>query len=266
MVLQDDYVDSLAEEVLTEMATSFFGARKQVDDSIVVLNSYAESLRKKEAEVEAGARFLAWMLISKETVSEFYRSIGISEGTFPLEREMSDRFLPEEMPGALTAKGVFVKLTIHAYKNLHKLCDEYMNGKKLEEMQKYDPNAIDSGYRIMEGMCQVVNEQIRKINSEMRPGQTLRYFKRFNPTHEAREDITGGMTFGASGSECRINQALAFEPVAMKDFCLKEYPAFPSWDSAEGKIISCCRKIWDTRQKEARNLIDEVKKRYKKPW
>jgi len=266
MVLREDYVDSLAEEVLTEMATSFFGARKQVDDSITVLHSYAESLRKKEAEVNAGARFLAWMMLSPETVSAFYQSIGIPEGTFPLEREMSDRFLPKEMPGSLTAKGVFVKLTIHAYKNLHKLCEEYMNGKKAGDLEKYDPQSIDSGYRIMQGMCQVINEQINKINSEMRPGQTLRYFKRFNPTHESREDITGGMTFGASGTECRINQALAFKPVAMQDFCLREYPQLPKPESIEEKIVSRCRKIWDTRQQEARSLIEEVKKRYKKQW
>ncbi len=264
MVLRDDYVDSLAEEVLTEMATSFFGARKQVDDSITVLERYAESLRKKEEEVEAAARFLAWMMVSPETPAEFYQSIGISQNTFPLEGELSDRFLPKEMPGALTAKGMFVKLTIHAYKTLHKLCDEYMNGKKSKEMEKYDPYAIDSGYRIMQGMCQLVNEQINKINSEMRPGQTLRYFKRFSPCTEAREDITGGMTFGASGSECRLNQALAFEPIDMKSFCLKEYPLLPTPDEAEGKLVSCCKKVWDSRRKEAQHIIEEVKKTYKK--
>ncbi|MGE0085191.1 MAG: hypothetical protein AB7S75_12310 [Desulfococcaceae bacterium] len=264
MVLRDDYVDSLAEEVLTEMATSFFGARKQVDDSITVLERYAEQLRKKEAEVNAGARFLAWMMISPETLAEFYRSIGISENTFSPEREVSDRFLPKEMPGALTAKGIFVKLTIHAYKILHKLCDEYMNGRKAEDLEKYDPHAIDSGYRIMQGMCQIVNEQIHKINSEMRPGQTLRCFKRFSPGTQTKEDITGGMTFGASGSDCRLNQALAFEPVNMKSYCLKEYPELPAPDRVEEKIVSCCRKIWDTRQKEARDIIEEVKKRLKR--
>ncbi|MEZ4528802.1 MAG: hypothetical protein R2941_23065 [Desulfobacterales bacterium] len=261
MVLRDDYVDSLAEEVLTEMATSFFGARKQVDDSITVLERYAESLRKKAEEVEAGARFLAWMMVSPETVAQFYQTIGISENTFPLEGEVSDRFLPGEMPGALTAKGVFVKLTIHAYKTLQKLCDEYMNGKKANDMEKHDPNAIDSGYRIMQALCQLVNEQINKINSEMRPGQTLRYFKRFSPGTETKEDITGGMTFGASGSECRLNRALAFEPIDMNSFCLKEYPVLPAPDEAEAKLISLCKKVWDSRQKQARDILEEVKKR-----
>ncbi|MEE4354881.1 MAG: hypothetical protein V2I97_00325 [Desulfococcaceae bacterium] len=263
MVLRENYVDGLAEEVLTEMAFSFFGERREVEDAIRVLQQYAQALREKETEVETAARFLAYLAVDTKELEAFYTSAGAEKNIFPLDKELPDRFLPEEMPGAFTAKGVYQKLLLHAYRILQKLCDEYMNGKKAEELAKDDPGNTDAAYRVFMGMCRIINEKISKINKENRPGQTLRYFKRFRPETEIRENITGGSTFCGSGSECRINQALSFEQIDPDAFGLKIYPELPPADQMKEKIADCCAKVWNSRQAEARSLMAEVKKRCK---
>jgi hypothetical protein len=209
----------------------------------------------------ARAAFLSYVLLTDEAVIQLYEALKIGPEIFQTPGAVTEYLLPEEIPKALTNKGVYVKLVCRVYAALQKACDEYIHGKLAEDLQKDDPETLDAGYNMVVEMHRIINERIAQMNNEMRPGQTLRYFKRFNPDAETKADVTGGMTFGASGSMCRINQALCFEPIDFKALKIKIYPPLPPLEKAEDRIESLCAKLYGRHPEQVKSLIADLKNR-----
>ena len=62
MGLNDDFIDPLVEEILTDVAGSFFETRRQLDEKIDLFHSYAQALRRKETEVRDPAAHSSFIL------------------------------------------------------------------------------------------------------------------------------------------------------------------------------------------------------------
>ena len=258
MGLHDNFVDSLAEELLRDMANTFFGKRKQMEERINIFYKYVEALRKKEAEVNARAAFFNYLL-HWEGSAEFFVSIQVDSKVFPSQETMPDLTFPVYIPYALTLKGEFVNLVNEAYDSLQKICMEYIFGKEFYEFKDQDIGTLSVYYKLIDEMAYLLNEDIRKYNEEVSPANVLQYFKRFNPETIKKEYFTGGSSF--SGDDCGLNRNLAFKPINHEELNLKKYQELPPLYRVSGKIKTYCKKIYARNQADIKNMISQLKRK-----
>ena len=105
MMSHDDFSESLADEVLTDMANNFFGDRVQLEENIRLLHKTADLLRKKEAGIYEKAAFLNYLMLTPQTARSIYRASGIDTDVFAVKGDVTEKTLPAYLPSALTKKG-----------------------------------------------------------------------------------------------------------------------------------------------------------------
>jgi len=254
----NDFNEPLVEEFLTEMADNFFGTRRKLEHLTEVFFSYIEMLRKREKEVEDKAGFLNYLLLDAKLSPDFYRAIHLdvpemlSEITFPNE------ILPKKFPFAFTEKGEFVKLVLHAYELLQKASDEYNNGKHDSELAEDDEEAEkgDVYYKLVVNMCDVINEKVKKVNTDMTPSAVLQFVKKFDAAAENAEQFTGAMF---SKYDCNFDNKFAYCPIDFDSLKLKIFPELPKKIKVESEIISFCKRVYSDNKEAFKKRISALK-------
>lgn len=261
MNLRDDYIEGMAEELLTDMADRFFSKRRGLEDTIQTLESYVAALKKKKRQVDRRARFLSLLLTGRETARKFYREIGGDPETYALPPELSDGALPPYLSPALTAKGEYLKLVFRAYERLQESVDGYLYGVTDTDGQNRLPENIEAHYTLIEKMCDLVNEQIETVNREMPPGRILDCFRRFDPAMDEKCYITGG---GSDYSdECTLNRRMAFKTLDMHSFELVKLPDLPPINNVRPVISNFCKKLFREETHKIHEVMNTVKHRLK---
>ncbi|QTA93879.1 hypothetical protein [Desulfonema magnum] len=255
----NDFSDALVEEVLTDAACTFFGARKQMEEMIALFGSFVESLRENEAKVADRAGFLNYLLLGGHAARDFYKFLRVDSPDILLESQFSGAPLPTEIPFAFTKRGEFTKLVLGAYNDLQKVCDEYVNGKADETCCEKNIGKISVYYNLIVSMCDFINEKVRSMNCDMSPSSVLQFAKKFDPGAEKKACITGGMCFG--GDECGINQRLAFQPVDLDSLDLKTYPELPKQDKVASEITLFCKTLYSCSKDEIKKRIFDLKEK-----
>ncbi|MGA8279800.1 MAG: hypothetical protein WB853_02800, partial [Desulfobacterales bacterium] len=129
MGFNDDFIDPLVEEILTDVAGSFFGNRRLLDEKIDLFHSYVQALRFKEAEVRNPAALLNNLLLQGHQAPAFYEMLNV-EGTL---LTAAGAVVPQNaqlcMPFAFGFCTRFVKLVCNAYDALQKSCAVYLHGR-----------------------------------------------------------------------------------------------------------------------------------------
>ncbi|WP_054648110.1 hypothetical protein [Salidesulfovibrio brasiliensis] len=164
-----DYADGLQQDVVSEMAEHYFGARKNLESMIEVLQEWAEELRFKEGRVLAAAGNLHALLIDEKTVRDFYMSLDIVPACVPPFEESLKATNMDRVPFALTRKGRWTKCVKEAYHGLSKATDTYLNGTYYtdEEGRK----RLTVHYIRLKAMVQYVNEEVIRVNEDMSPSE-----------------------------------------------------------------------------------------------
>ncbi len=252
----NDFCDPMIEEVISDAADSFFGARRQLDGMMDLFQSYVEAFREKEVELAARAGFVKYLLLGRETAGDFYKSISIDSPEILLEGDFSDNALPATIPFAFTVKGEYISLVLRAYNDLQKASDEYINGENDNGANGKGTGSIVY-YNLIIKMCELINEKVHQMNTEMSPITVLQFFRRLNPGTGSKERITGGNTF--DGYERCINQKLAYQPINFDSLQLKKYPELPKQDQVDSDIISFCKKIYSGNKEEIKKRLSQVK-------
>lgn len=257
MSLHKNFSDSMAEEVLTDMADTFFGARKELENTIKAFQSLVETLRKKETEVDAGAGFLNHLLLYGKAGSDFYTSIKVDTPSILLESKIPDQMLLPKVPFALTSKGKFIKLVLRAYDALQEACDEYINGKYYKDPEE-KVKRVTVHYKQIKIMCKIINEEIQKINRNLNPACVLEYAKGLDYETREKERITGGTL---DGYTCSIQEKLEYKPIDFDSLHLKKYPKLPKKDTVISEIKSFCRNLYNKNKADIDKLISDLEKR-----
>ncbi len=254
----NDFSDTLAEEVLTDMADTFFGARKQLEDMIEIFQSLVEELREKEVEVAGRAGFLHYVLLRGKVAGDFYESIKVDSPQILLESKFSDKCLPYKIPFAFTDRGKFTKLVLWAYDALQNACDEYINGKYYDDPEEKGRKKLTIHYKLIKNMCKVINEKVYKVNTDVSPVCVLQYAKKFDPETMEKERIAGA-TFG--GYACSIDEKLAYKTIDFDSLQLKKYPELPKEDKVNFEITLFCKKNYPKYKDEIKKLISDLEDR-----
>ncbi|QTA83000.1 Uncharacterized protein dnl_53930 [Desulfonema limicola] len=261
MPLNDNFADSISQEVLTEMAGNFFGSRKQLENSINIFYEYVKALKEKEQDINTRVSILNFILTGTEILKDFFKAVKINPDNFMILEKFPEYTPPVHIPFALTQKGVFIKLVIQAYSDLEKACNSYMNGKNPDYLQQEkNLEKINSYYTLINEMCILINQDIHKHNQDVSPAMVLQRFKRFDPVVVQKQRITGGSTF--NGENSSLSSELAFQPIDIEKLNLKTFPLLRPVNDAEETINNFCKKIYNVREEKIRAAISELRKKY----
>jgi|GEM_PF-594318 hypothetical protein len=262
MNLNNDFNEPLVEEFLTVMADNFFGKRRELEHLTEVFYSYVEMLRKREKEVRDKAGFLNYLLLDAKLSPDFYRSIHrsihLEVPEMPSEIKIPDEILTLKTCSAFTVKGEFVKFVLHAYDLLQKASDEYNNGKHDSELADEGEEAEkgDVYYKLLVNMCNVINEKVKKVNTDMSASSVLQFVKKFDSASEQAENITGTMF---SKYDCNLDEKFAYCPIDFDSLRLKVFPELPRKIRVESEITAFCRSVYSDNKEDIKKRISALK-------
>jgi len=265
MSIQDDYAKNLADEVLSDMAENFFGARKQLDETIDLFYEYVAELKKKQSLLEERFRFLNYLLLNSQEVSQFYEELGIQDtGTIPREGGLSEKAIPVNGPSAITLRGKYVKLVMWAYETVQKGCKAYSHGMDYQEMKRVGFEQRDAYYDLVIGMHQLINKEIRRVNAKVSPSHILQTAKRFDPETQQKEKFTGGGAY--YGDDSSLNRELNYKPIDKASLNIQKFPDLPEADRVDHRISKFCKDCFSRHSESIRRIIHEVQEKIQEKY
>ncbi len=252
----DDLPDILAEEVLGDMAESFFGARVEIDEKLELFEEYRKALESKGRMVSSAAGFFNFLLLDKRAASEFFAMLKKDPGSLTENKGFSKNELPERMPTALTAKGLFVKLFLLGYEALRKRCAEYVSGEHVDGFSESPEVKVPVSYEMLKHMSELINEKIRMVN-ERSAICTLQYTRQFDPEKLEKEKITGGC-FSDAGCD-NLEKNLKFTPIKFDSLEIETYPELPQLEGVKKEVENFAGNLFSRKTSEAKKAIGEIK-------
>lgn len=255
MVDFSEFADQLQQEVVTDMAESYFGARKDLDDMIEAFNGMVAELREMEPSLSQAAARLHHLLLDRQTAKEFYITLDILPSCIPFTRETPRPFFAS-LPFAFTGAGRYEKCVSRAYDLLQKTADVYLNGKYYESEEYPGKKRLTVHYIRLKALCEHINEKIAQVNEQMSPSNALRYVKEMDPVQVEREKTLGQ---GCLSEGCSLDNDLRFTPIDFKSLGLLVIQDLPPLRRVREAINVFCRSVYQTRTEEVQDAMDDLK-------
>jgi hypothetical protein len=256
MGFNDDFIDPLVEEILTDVAGSFFENRRQLDEKIDLFHSYVKALRRKEAEVRDPAALLNHLLLRGHQAPAFYEMLNV-EGTL---LTAAGAVVPQNtrlcMPFAIGFRTRFVKLVCNAYEALQKSCAIYLHGRPETDMTT-TPDSTQVYYDLVLEMHRLVNQEIKRVNASISPSCALQFAKRLNPQMVQKEQVTGG---GASDARS-LDDKLCYTPIDLQALSLTKYPELPEIGTVLPEIKRFCETLCKAHGEKIKEDMADLKSR-----
>ncbi|MFZ0613556.1 MAG: hypothetical protein WAM73_15060 [Desulfobacterales bacterium] len=256
MAISDDFSDPLVEEILTDVAGSFFEKRRQLDDKIDLFHSYVKDLQLKETSVRSAAAFLNHLLLKGRQAPAFYKMLGVADAFFTAAGTRSTPAALAYMPFAIGARARFVKLVANAYAALQKSCTAYLHGRSSPEPAA-EPKPADVYYDLVLEMHRLVNSEINRINVSISPSCTLQFAKRLNPQMTQKEKITGG-GIADVGS---LDEKLCYSAIELDSLSLEKYPELPEAGTVKPALERFCKNLYGMHAEETKAIVADLKAR-----
>ncbi|MCP4691403.1 MAG: hypothetical protein GY859_25390 [Desulfobacterales bacterium] len=256
MGVLEDFSDSLANEMVAEMADGFFGRRADLEARIKRFHSYVDRFRAMEDRAASSAGFLNLLLPGRSAFQEFFKAIGAPDAGALLDCRPPKEIPLDEMPSAFTGRGRFFKLVIVGYDNLKAARDEYMDGVREKKRRKKDPDAIDLSYSLIKAMREVINKEVREINANISPTALLQTVRQFDVATVRKE-----RALCADVGPGRLDKRLAFQEIDFDALGLTTYPELPGGDGVRAKIKSFCKSFYKANGRAIQSMFSDLKKR-----
>ncbi|MGW8187102.1 MAG: hypothetical protein ACWGNK_07540 [Desulfobacterales bacterium] len=238
MEFNDDFIDPLVEDILTDVAGSFFENRRQLDEKIDLFNGYVQALRRKETEVRDPAALLNHLLLRGHQAPAFYEMLNVEGTHFTAAGAVVPQNARLCMPFAIGFCTRFVKLVGNAYDALQKSCAVYLHGRPEADMTT-KPDSTHVYYDLVLAMHRLVNQEIKRVNASISPSCALQFAKRLNPQMMQKEQVTGG---GASDVRS-LDDKLCYIPIDLQALSLTKYPELPEIATVLPEIKRFCETL-----------------------
>ncbi len=252
----EDFSDSLANEVISEMADGFFSRRAELEARINLFHTYVERFRAMERMVVSSAGFLNLLLVDRPGSLAFFKAIGVEDADALVESRTPREIPLEKIPSALTAKGRFTKLTLWGYDDLTTSCHEYIHGCEHKKRREKREDGIDLSYNLLKAMRQLINEEVSKVNANISPTALLQSVRQFDVAAGLKERA---LDAGAGAGE--LDKRLAFHRIDFDSLGLKSYPELPRGDETREKIRSFCKSHYTTNRHAIKSMLSRLKNR-----
>ena len=242
-----DYADQLQKEVVSEMAESYFGDRRNLDDLITDFNAMAEELRQQIPTLAMGAARLHHLLLDRSLISDFYLGLEVDPVCIPFA---DDAPVPMfgSLPFALTGAGRYVRCVRKAYDLFQKAVHEYLHGKYYQKGGEKGRKRLTVSYLGLREFASWINAEILRVNGNRTPTGVLRYVKGLDPSQAERERIIGDVSYIDGGT---LDVDLGFVPVDFAGLGLPEVQDLAPLSKVRGEISRMCRAIHHARSGEA---------------
>lgn len=254
MSSQKTLADSLEQEVLTEMAGTFFGARENVDDLLDEFRHQVEELRGREGAVYARVHFLRGLLLDAEGEAGFFRAIGLAAPPFDhAPRRTVDTWRPDRLPFALLPSWRWRKAVELAYDELCKICETYEHGEYVADRLKRGRKMLTVNRRQVLRLAEYLNERIAKLNREMSPSSVLQYARSIRSS----DDVGRGAIMNELGAES-LDRGLTYEPIDVQGLGIWQAPALPKPRDCAAAIRAFCETLYPARKAEFARALERA--------
>jgi hypothetical protein len=233
----------LLDEMLTEVAETFFGARKEVDDMRTLLDEHLQGLRAKESAIRRQLAFLAYLLVDPPTTADFFRMLEVEAeplGALPCAAADAPA---EPLPFGWRRKSQYVKLVLRAYAQLHLLLNDYQNGTFSDARPGPEaPSPRQAAYcKLVLELAKLINAKISELNRNMPPSGTLRFVKQFDAQMQLKDFVAGSNIADYTRT---IDAKLRLPSIDLDSLPIVDFPSLPAPDIAAARIEAYCRKTF----------------------
>lgn len=259
----ESMAQSLAEEALTEAASTFFGTRRSLEKSIEAFHEYVLKLQEKRAQVLKQAGLLNALLFKDEHVDGFFAALGVAgHGLADLK---SAAAAPEKLPKpawSFGAEGRYVKLVSAVYAELHMELEEYLHGKWTADENNPRKKVLTENWNTARELCTVINKEIDRVNTSIRPSQTLSFVRSLNVMEMEKSEAAGGTLPTYNGD---LDRELAFESLDCEALVGSlALPETPKPAEVKQHLVKFAKGLYLQEKSEIQSLLALLKKRKNK--
>lgn len=245
---------ALESEVLSEMAGTFFGARKTLENMHEDFLLRVEELRAQADKVFVRVFFLRSLLLGPEGEAALCLAIGLPPQFADIQAQPGlPPWKPERIPFALFPSTRFAKLVLLAYAEMQHSCEVYMNGEYEDDPERKGRKRMTLHFKMVERLGKRLNERIEKLNADMPPSTVLQYARSIS-TAEAPGQ---GAITNALGAES-LDKGLELLPLDLVGLKLWRAPDLPAAQDCEEKLRAFAAAYYDSHSENIRRVLAEL--------
>lgn len=251
MPFPDHSTNPFAGEILLEVAGTFFGTRKHIEEMIALVHDSAKRLQRQSRQVDHRAATLNYLLLHPVNSRKFFGIANVDYKAFAVDGPPTNDGLPPNKPSGWTVKRKYINLVLEAYAALQTAVSLYQTGPPDDDGDVRPSLPEDAYYNLLVEMCRLINAKITALNQGMTPSATMSYVKTLDAEGRSKARIAGG----ASGEYAQsIDQKLRFDRIRFTDLGLKSYPLLPPLNPMRAKITAFCKTLFKTNTPEVRRV------------
>lgn len=246
--------DALESEVLTEMAGTFFGARKALEDLMEDFQLHVEDIRAREAQVFSRVFYLRSLLLGPEGEAALFAELGMASPFLGAQSHSGSRtWHPDSLPFAFFASTRYVKAVLQAYAELRHTCEVYMSGEYEVDPDRRGRKRLSPNYRQIARHCARLNERIEKVNTEMTPSSVLQYARNIS----AEDQPGAGTLINELGAES-LDKGLMFQKIDCEALGLWKAPSLPPVEACEARISRFCAGMYQQHSAQIKKVLADL--------
>ena len=246
-----EFADQLQAEVVADMADSFFGTRKELDNALDAFSGMVKEFLPTVEILFQAASTLRLLLIDDQAVSDFSTSLGL-EPTDILSAEGAPPHIYPSVPFSLTARGRYTRCVCKAYAALQATVNEYVHGRHYNDPESPGRKRITMHYTRLEEIARLINDKIIKVNETVSTTAILRQVKGMNPDQFEREQIMGDLSL-VDGST--LDTDMCFMPIDFAGYGLPQVRELPPVKDVQDAIRRFCKKLYANRKTEVKRAM-----------
>lgn len=245
---------ALEGEVLSEMAGTFFGARKALEDLHDDFLLRAEELRALAAKVFARVFFLRSLLLGPEGEDALFAALGLPPSFPEAQGQSGSRtWRPDSLPFALLPSTRYVKLVQLAYAEVHHACQVYMQGEYEDDPELKGRKRMSLHYAQVERMGRSLNARIAKLNADMPASSVLQYARSISTVEAPGQ----GSITNALGAES-LDKGMQFAPLDFASLKLWRAPDLPEPKTCEKTLRSFAAAYYEAHTEKIRRVLADL--------
>jgi hypothetical protein len=250
-------LEPLIGEILDDVASSFFEARRTLEAKIDHFHEFVETLHKMADDVQSQAALLNLLLVDDRRAESFYRMLGIDGEMFLAGKNADPHKVLSLIPFGISFCSRYTKLVFTTYNNLQEAVAIYLAGQPQSVKTPSHPDQEIIYYQLIVKMHQVLNNEIKRINDTISPSCTLQFAKEFKPDLITKERVTG-----SSISDPRaLDAKLCYRPIDMNHLGLLKFPLLPRLDDVRSSVKRFCKDLYNRYPAELKAIVDFIRHR-----
>lgn len=245
----------LSDEVISEIAENFFGARRHLDDLLEGFQNLVRKLKDIELLVKARFGVLHHLLLRGAEARAFYQALGLDPALADYAKPGLLR--PTVSPGfALSLKGRYTATVQAAYVEARSEAEAYMHGRSYVDAHDRGKRKISANYVQLRELSASINQVMERVNRNLTPSGVLQYVRTFDVEERARERVVGSPEEGYAAN---LDKGLAFQPIRFETLGVSELPEMPEPAAVAATIRSFCARVCAAEGSQVETLLKELK-------